>query len=305
MLSTYKLDGETWIDIDNGSPDEIQKVMGEYNIHPFVAKEIISATPKPRIDLHNHYIYCILHFPAFRHTHSNRLQEVDFVIGRNILITARYDNIDAIEEFSKEVEIGEILEHFVEKNSGNNNVLFMVMLKKMYSSIFEELDYIEDLTEKITAKIFQGKEKEMVISISQVIRTLLDFKKTIDTHKEILESLKTNGREILGNNFSYQMETVLTDYLKIKTSITSNLEMLYELRNTNNSLLSSKQNETIRQLTVMGFIIVPLNLIAWIFAMRTAGMPLVDNPNAFWIVIGMMVTAAIISLVYVKHKKWL
>jgi magnesium transporter len=133
----------------------------------------------------------------------------------------------------------------------------------------------------------------------------LEFKKTTDLHHDILDSLFHRGRALFGDEFSRIIESIMLDYLKINSAIKNNLESLRELRDTNNSMLSTKQNETMRQLTVMGFITLPLSLIAWIFAMRTEGMPLITNPNAFWIVLTIMATVAIITLVYAWHKKWL
>ena len=109
---------------------------------------------------------------------------------------------------------------------------------------------------------------------------------------------------MFGETFSTDMELIVLEYLKINITIKSNLETLRELRETNDSLLTAKQNEVMKQLTVMGFVILPLNLIAWIFAMRTEGMPLVTNPNGFWIVIGIMVTASAITMAYARHRKW-
>jgi Mg2+ and Co2+ transporter CorA len=95
------------------------------------------------------------------------------------------------------------------------------------------------------------------------------------------------------------------DYLKINTIIKSNLEVVHELRNTNDSILTTRQNETVKQLTAMGFVILPLNLIAWIFAMRVEGLPFLNNPNGFIIVVGIMITSAVVAMVYAQHKKWL
>jgi magnesium transporter len=305
MINIYKYNNETWVDIDHGTPEEIHSIMNDYNIHPLVAKELASTTQRPRLEFHGGYIYCILHFPVFKHTHSpgERSQEVDFIIGKNILITARYDTIDALHKFGKTLEVKEILE----KKHGYtpNRSIFVNMLHELYGSLFEEFEYIENVTENITSQIFKGKEKDMVISISEITRTLLDFKKITDGHHEILEILHRRGKEIFGEDFSKEMESVIFEYLKINTVIKSNLDMLHDLRDTNDSLLTSKQNETIKKLTIVSFIILPLNLIAFIFSMRAEGMPIISNPNAFWIILGIMLTSALIALVYVRHKKWM
>lgn len=307
MIKTFKKGEETWIDLDNGTPKEIHELMDKYSIHPFVAKDLSSVTPRPRIEFHDEYIYCILHFPAWKHTHSKDdvNQEVDFIIGQETLITARYDTIDSLHKFSKELEVDEILDKSGDKKKNHSHKIFMGLLRSLYSGLFEELAYIEDTTKNITSQIFHGREKEMVVSISEITRTLLDFKRVIDLHHEILEALSRQGRVIFGEYFSVEMDAIIVDYHKLDTSIRSSLEMLRELRDTNNSMLTTKQNEIVKQLTVLGFVILPLNLIAWMFAMRVDGLPFLNNPNGFLIVLTIMIASACIALVYAKHKKWL
>ncbi len=227
MINTHKYNGETWIDVDNGTAEEIHSLMDKYGIHPFIAKELSSSTPKPRIEFHDKYIYCILHFPVFKHTHSEgKSQEIDFVIGRDALITARYDTNDALHRFSKELEVNEILDKDGDKKKAHDHVVFMRMLRELYNSLFEELEYIEDITEDITSNIFKGREKDMVVSISEVTRTLLDFKRITDLHHKILESLRDHGERVFGEIFAHEVDSIIVDYLRINTTIRSNLEML-------------------------------------------------------------------------------
>jgi len=264
MVKTYALNGETWIDIDSGSMEEIHSLMDKHSIHPFVAKELFSRTPKPRIEFHDRYIFCILHFPAWKHTHSeNTNQEIDFIIAKDLLITARYDTVDALHKLSKELEVEEVLSKDGHKNN-SLHIIFTRMLRGLYAGMFEELEYIEDMMENITSNIFKEKEREMVVSISEITRTLLDFKRVTDMHHEILKSLKNKGKEIFGNGFGNAVEDIISDYLKINSSIKSNLEMVKELRNTDNSLLSAKQNEKLKQWTVIGSILLILGIIATI-----------------------------------------
>ena len=266
MLTTYKYAGETWVDIDQGTPEEIHELMDQHGIHPFVAKEMASLTPKPRVEFHDKYIYCILHFPAWKHTHAedDRNQEMDFIIGRDTLITARYDTIDTLHKFSKDIEVGEILEKNRDRRH-RTHLVFTGMLRALYNGLFEELEYVDDVAEEITGQIFKGKERKMVMKISEVTRTLLDFKRVTDLHYEILEALRTRGPEIFGNNFAHEMQAIILDYLKINTNIKSSLEMLRELRDTNNSLLSSKQNETLRKLTLIGSILFVISIAVTIY----------------------------------------
>lgn len=265
MINTYKLGGETWLDIDHGTPEEIHSLMDTYKIHPFVAKELTTRTPKPRIDVHKTYIYCILHFPAWKHTHSpdDKNQEIDFIVGKSILITARYDTIDTLHKLAKDFEVDQVLEREEIQIPGHQ--IFIKILKSLYTGIAEELEAIEDGIDKITSEIFKEKEREMVVSISEITRTLLEFKKVTDLHSEILDALKQKGGEMFGKEFENEMDSVILDYQKISTSIKSNIDMLKELRETDNSLLTAKQNETIKRLTLVGAVLFMISILIALF----------------------------------------
>ena len=265
MLNTYKYKEEVWIDVLQGKAEEIQSLVERYGIDPYIAKEIKAESPKSLFGFYDKYIYCILRFPVSKHTHSDgKSQEVDFIIGQDILITARYDTIDALHTFAKELEVDQVLEKQGQQ-SRHGYVIFTSMLRALYRSILEELEYIEDRIENISKEIFEGEEKEMVVSISETTGTLLDFKRVTGMHGKILESLCDRGGEFFGHAFVEAMEATILDYTKINTIIHSNLEMLRELRETNNSLLTSKQNETIKQLTIIGSILLILNIMAVIY----------------------------------------
>jgi magnesium transporter len=79
--------------------DEIRQVVNEYNIHPLVAHELNIPTLRPKVDLYDNFIYLILHFPTFRNVDGKKVikqQEIDFIVGKNFLITTRYHAIDPL-----------------------------------------------------------------------------------------------------------------------------------------------------------------------------------------------------------------
>lgn len=301
MIQTHKWGKETWVDIDHGTPEEFATVVRQYDLDPYVAKEISSPTPKSRIEFHKEYIYLILYFPVFKHTRGTELkQEIDFVIGKDFLITTHYNTIDAIHKLSKQIEVEEILS---KPHDGQH--VFGVLFRELYATIGDELAYIESWSESITEEIFDGNEKEMVFEISEAIRTLLEFKKTTDSHKEILDFLRDGSSHILSKDFAEEIEAILLEYHRIRDIIHANIEILRELRETNNSLLSTKQNETVKTLTVVTTISFPFMLLSALFTMDLGGRPLVEHHFGFYIMFGLMCIISFTVFTIAKHKKWL
>src|SRR5258708_34623766 len=105
MLSRHEHKDLVWVDLESPTREEIHAVMDEFHIDPFIGEELLLPSSKPRAEFHQNYVYLILHFPALRHSHKNREQEVDFVIGKQFLITTHYEAIDPIHNFTKVFEV--------------------------------------------------------------------------------------------------------------------------------------------------------------------------------------------------------
>ncbi|MBP9771747.1 MAG: magnesium transporter CorA family protein [Candidatus Pacebacteria bacterium] len=305
MTSTrHRYNNLTWIDLENPSRDEISSVMEEFSIDASLAEEVLQPTRKPRIDLFDDYLFLILHFPALRHSHTKgTLQEIDFIVGKQFLITVRYDTVDAIDKFAQVFEANLIMEF---SPIGNHaGYLFYFLIKKLYRSLEHELEYIESALESIEGRVFSGHEKEMVRELSHYGTDLADIIKAIGYHQDVLESLEIAGQKLFGDEFRFYLHRVLGEYRRIKHQLSAAKNFFSELRETNNSLLSTKQNEVMKKFTVMAFITLPLSLVAGIFGMNTAHTPISGGSSDFWIIILLMAIISLVMISIFKYRKWL
>ncbi len=303
MLKKQAYKAVTWIDSENPTKDEARDIMEEFSLSPEVAQDILLPTFKDKITISKNYVYLVLHFPAFKHTHNkSHRQEIDFVIGNDFIITNRYESIDSMEKYAKIFEVNSILD----KNQSNvgSGELFLAIMSTIYQSLSDELDSINYLLRETEKNIFSGKEKEMVFELSRVGREIVNFNHIIKPHGIVLETLKEESNKILGKDFSLELAEIINEYYKISKMLENVTEVMKELRETNNSLLSTKQNEIMKVLTIMAFVTFPLTLVSSIMGMNTHYLPIAGLPGDFWIVMGIMVVLAISFFTFFKSKKW-
>lgn len=303
MLSRYEYGGITWIDIENPTEEEIDLIGQEFDLGLILPQELLAPTAKPRVDLYPAFAYTVLHFPALRHTHgSSAAQEVDFIMGKNFVVTIHYDTIPAIYDFARSFEAAILLKHTNGKfHSGH---ILLELAERLYQSVEDELESLEDSVTDIERAIYSGREKEMVVAISSASRELLSAKRALVTHKEILESLEQIGVSLFGEELGNYFRAISGFHYRVYSHALSLSDTLSELRITNDSLLSARQSEVMKILTMMAFITFPLSLIANVFGMDTANTPLVNDPNGFWIIVGGMAFLTLAFLLYFKHKRW-
>ena len=93
------------------------------------------------------------------------------------------------------------------------------------------------------------------------------------------------------------------------TYLQNNVENMHQrvisLREAYNSSLNANLNETIRTLTVIATIILPLTLIAGIYGMNFDVMPELHSPFGYYYSLLLMAAVAGGMVIYFKNKKWI
>ncbi len=302
MISKYTYKKLTWVDLESPTNEEILSLIEQYNLPLLVGEEIAGTTLRSKVDVYPNALYLVLHFPSLSHTNSEPCeQEVDFIIGKDFLITIHYELIDPLHEFSKVFEANSILDKSM--MGDHAGFLFFYIIRELYKHLAHELDSMNGSLKEIKKLIFDGNEEQMVQEISKINHRLLDFKQAIRFHNETLKSFETAGRHFFGDGFGYYLSAITGEYNKVSNMLEGHREILADLRDTNDSILRSKVDDTMKKLTVMSFIIMPLTLIADVFCMNTF-FPILRTTKDFYTVIGAMVAMALIMYVYFKRKKW-
>ncbi len=303
MKSRYHHKGIVWVDLENPTRQEVLDVATEFGLDALTAEELLAPSLRAHVDVRPSYAYLILHFPALRHAHRHREQEIDFVIGREFLITAHYDTIEPLHKFAKVFEVNSVLEMGgVGDHAGH---IFFLMLKRLYRAVEHEVEYVRRELSNIEEHIYSEHQVAMVSAISRAARNLLNLRQTIEPHRDILKSLESEGVAFFGEEFRPYLRTMENDYYRVHNHIMRNTESLHELRETNNSLLTTKQNETMKIFTIMAFVTFPLSLLAAIFDINSVHNPLLGLPYDFWIMLGIMGLASIVMFAYFRKKHWL
>jgi magnesium transporter len=307
MIFKYKYKNTTWIDIESPTRAEILNIIEEYKLPEIMAEELGTCNLRSKVDYYNKLglIYLVLHFPVITEGEDSVEQEIDFVIGKDFLITTRYEKIDPLHNFSRLFE----RDTFLDKgNMGDHaGYLFVYLLREIYKHSLDNLENINDSLKTIEKDIFREKKQvNAVTTISETNRKYLNFKQALRHHGEIFRSFEAASVEMFGQSFFYLLGTVSSEYNRVKNTLEVGKEILDDLRDTNDSLLTTRTNNVIGRLTVMTSILLPITLITGIFGMNTSDEVLfIRNAEDFLLVLVLMFIVGLTMVVYFKGKKWL
>ncbi len=293
----------TWTNLEKPTTNEVRDLMEKYDLHPVIAEELLDPSIRPKVDLHKNCLYLILHFPKPGSSRTGDTQEVDFIIGKDFIITAHYDTVDPLHTFSRMFEVNSILDK--SEMGAHAGFLFFYMIRDIYRELGLELNELEKDLRYIEERIFGGQEKRMVEKISRTNRALLETKQALRFHAKVLESLEQAGAAFFGNGFEYYLGSITNEYHKVYEVVLGQKELMDDLRTTNDALLTNRTNDIMRVLTIIAFTVTPINLATQLLAMNTEVSFLQNvSDGPFFIILGLTSLSALGMFYYFKKQQW-
>jgi magnesium transporter len=309
MITHHASKGLVWLDVASPNDEEIGGLVKRYDLHPLVGEELKSSSSLAKIDFYKDYILVVLTLPVrTRNKAADGYEivdrEIDFVVGKNFLITSRFETIDELEYFAKVFEANSILNK--EEKIDHAGHLFYYMIKRIYAGMCQDLENIKDSLISAETHIFAGDERQMVETLSNLSRELIDFKQTVRVHEDIWSDMvRYDEAGIFGKEFMVYMRDMRDEFNRIRELIANARELLADLRQTNDSLLDTKQNEIIKILAIVSFIFNPLIFIASVFTIPAAHVPIIGYAWGWSAIFILMLALAAGTWWLFKKKKWL
>ena len=215
----------------------------------------------------------------------------------------QFGEIDTIHQFKKEFEVNAML-----KNPGQKATAVHIMFSLLHyllDGLHHKLDYLNSQIDVIDESIHAEKEREMVWEISKISRRVISFRHILQTYEQILSDMHSSVGKLFGSEYVGSVKELSRHYHQVVRRLRAISDTIDELRDTNIGILSTKQNEVMKILTIMAFITFPLTLFASMFGMNTHTTPIVGYPGDFWIILGIMVIVSAGLFSYFKYKKWM
>lgn len=308
MIYTHSYRGIVWLDIESPSDDEVSNLIKRYELHPLVGEELKRFTSLAKIDFFDNCILIVLTLPVRRRNKAGKYEiidrEIDFVIGKNFLITARQDMIEQLEYFGKIFDANSILNK--DEKIEHAGYLFYYIVKKIYAGMVADLKNIQDSLTVAEAEIYKGHERKMVEVLSNLSHELIDIKQTARMHRDVWEKLVSYDEKLFfGKDFDSYVHDIRDEFNVIHEHIINAHELLSDLRTTNDSLLDAKQSETIKMLTTVTVVFYPVMLISAIFTIPAVSIPIIDSTGDWYVlmIISILCTAGV--WYFLKKKRWI
>jgi len=299
-IKTKKIE---WINITKAEEKKLKKISKEYNIFKDDIEDVLPPIQRAKLVTRPNYLFMILLFPVYnKETEDIYVEEVDFFISKNKLITIHNNNIPVINEIFKACG---------EKNKGacynDMSTLLYTIMEDLYKYCFPMLRHLNLDIEDIEKDLFKKFEKRKTVEKILLIKTnLFDFQRAIQSHEYIINKLSKHASTFFPTKMLETYYKNLTEHIReIQLSLESYKDTINALHEANSTLVDYNVNQVMKVLTIIAVITFPLSLIAAIFGIGASGTPIIHDALGFWKILGLLLSGGFVMLAIFKTRRWM
>jgi magnesium transporter len=305
VVQELSASGLTWVNVVAPDVETAQTLAERFGWHPLDVEDVVSRRQRPKVDDYEDegYLFAVLHFPVFDQS-VQRLNaaELDLFIGHDYVVTIPNRELLPVTRLFHRCEDDDNLrEQLFARGSGR---LLYEILDDLFDYCFPILDKIAFKLDVIEDEMFEGASEEIVRDISNVKQEIISYRKIIKPERATLRVLERRVEGFLPEELELYFDDIVDAAERIWDLLDNYKEVVEGLESTNESVISHRQNDVLRLLTVFTVIVLPLTFITGIFGMNVA-FPGDGTRAAFWAIVAALVAVLAAMVGFFRWKRWL
>lgn len=269
-IEAVKESGFIWLNFYKPSRADLSYLVDPLGIHPLSIEDCVDASQVPKIEHFPKNSFSI--FNAFAYVDKTLfVDEVDFFIGENFLITVSGFNAngrDALNGMESRLEL-----EFENARKGPA-YLMHIIIDHIVDQKFHAIESVEDELEEAEESLMDNPETFNPAVLIHLRRSLLNLRKSLFHEREILVKICRLDSPYIPDKAIFHYRDIydhIAKFLELTENyreiVTSLMELYTSLLNNIMTKSSNATNQSVRRLTVITTIFMPLTLLASIGGM--------------------------------------
>jgi len=259
-----------WIDLIDPEKDSFREFMEPLGIHPLSVEDCLDDDQIPKTE--NFETNTFILFNCY--TYINReltIDEVDFMIGSNYLITVRGYKAQNKSFFDKLDEA--VFRGMSEVNRGPD-FLLQLILDYIVDKKFAAIEAIQEEVDQTEETILNERAEFEPAYLMRLRTCLLTLRKSLFHEREILVKICRKDSPFISEKAIYYFRDIYDHLAKFfefieinREMITSMMELHLSLSNTKLALVSNQTNLVMKRLTAITTVFMPLTFFSGVGGM--------------------------------------
>jgi magnesium transporter len=329
-----------WIHADE--PEDIFQLQGVFGLHPLSVEVVIHENQPSKIEEYDEYLFTIIDGVSYEEIkvgekQRNNKEDVKYDLNlieddlyiffeRRWIITINFHNQKFQESLKRKIK--NFQQHILKssdrkqlqpssddsKRNGEMThqiceIIYRLAIEESIASYYPVIDKTNKQLELIEESILNiAASKTQLSNITSLRRKISFLEGTLGMVSRAFGEIITSGsfeQTKLSRDFRRQIRSLNDKVTYLRRDVENMHQRVISLREAYNSSLTANLNETIRTLTVIATIVLPLTLISGIYGMNFDIMPELRSPYGYYYSLGLMAAVGGGMIGYFRRKRWI
>lgn len=297
-----------WIDIllDNHelSNEEMALLTETFKFHEMSIEDCLFPQYFPKMEEFEDYVFGAIHGiqlqPNYFQEFDDSIFELNMFLGKGFIVTVHVEELFFIETlFEKSKARPQIEMKCFER------VLYNIF-DKVVSSYDFTLDKIDDKMEDLEDDILEDPETENMEEILDIKKVIFALRKVAEAQQVAYVYFTRANNELISKEHLVYFRDIFTQCVSMNQAITIRSQMVVSLLEVYMSSITLRLNETMKILTIIATIVIPVLVISGYFGMNVKfpEYSIFGESGSWYFAVSLMIIAIIAMIVYFKKKKW-
>lgn len=289
--------GESWFDIEDAGSAELRQFLLMLNLHPVMLGRCLDKANSTGIISFDQAL--LLEFPAALNLENTEQAYLTILLKERVLVTIRHSPIPVLNElvFNLKAEKKPDIRHLVQ-------IMYLILDELTDQSVQAETGvrdrilYLAKTMAESPAAVNPGDLNQVRWQVDKLISLVEDQLYCISgLNASDNDALQEPHRKAYVQDLVSEIEIVQRGVYRLEARV-NGLSDTYQLEQ------SSHVEKRLRILTIVSAITLPFSLIAGLLGMNVGGLPGMQDPMGFIIVIVLMAAIGAVELWYFRWKGW-
>ena len=288
-----------WMDIEAPSEEDLKLLSQTFKFHPLTIEDVTQHGQRPKLEDYDGYRFMVL-FSA-RWTSGGNLEsdEYHMYLSDDYLVTVHDRPAPHLDSLRKRIEDEPGIAR------GKSDFLTYLVVDAIIDPTFDALQRLDSTIDGLENAIVERADTSQLREIYRLKHSVTQIRHLLGAERDLFQRLitETLSDPTLGVYYRDVYDHVIRQY----ESVDSLRDLLTGAMDVYLSTVSNRLNVTMKALTVIASIFLPISFLTGFYGMNFAFLTGVLEPPtfAFFIGVGTMVLATLIQLMLFRRRGWL
>jgi magnesium transporter len=261
--------GLLWVDFPEMTEDDGKFMEQNFRFHRLSIEDCVSTQiHPPKIDAFTDFLFIIVH--GINHVAETEIvetAELVLYLGKSFVITSHSFPLYSISD----------VQHTLEDNTGpmkqGADFLAYTIIDTLVDNVMPTIDRMNDVADEIEEAVIQHPQPDVLEGILKLKRSSLKVHRIMSPQREVLNRLSRGEFSIIKPEAQIYFRDIYDHLVRIEDLNQTILDRNDNAVSTYLSSVANRQNETMKILSVVATIFMPLTLLVGIYGMNFKYMP--------------------------------